>query len=48
MTDKQHSLHFNSSLSNQCDDLAKLSLLNEDILLQHLQQRYEQDLIYVC
>ena len=30
-----------------CDDLAKLSLLTEDILLEHLKHRYERDLIYV-
>ncbi|CAF3797986.1 unnamed protein product [Rotaria sordida] len=28
------------------DDLAKLSLLTEDILLEHLKERYERDLIY--
>ncbi|CAF4150056.1 unnamed protein product, partial [Rotaria sp. Silwood2] len=28
------------------DDLAKLSLLTEDILLEHLKERYEKDLIY--
>ena len=31
----------------QCEDLAKLSLLTEDILLEQLKQRYERDLIYV-
>jgi myosin heavy subunit len=33
--------------SNKYDDLAKLSLLTEDILLEHLKQRYDNDLIYV-
>ncbi len=33
--------------SNKYDDLAKLSLLTEDILLEHLKQRYDTDLIYV-
>lgn len=31
----------------ECHDLAKLSLLTEDILLEHLKRRYEQDVIYV-
>lgn len=30
-----------------CENLAKLSLLTEDILLDELKQRYEHDLIYV-
>ena len=35
------------SISGKYDDLAKLSLLTEDILLEHLKSRYENDLIYV-
>lgn len=35
------------SMVDKYDDLAKLSLLTEDILLEHLKQRYEKDLIYV-
>jgi myosin heavy subunit len=36
-----------SSIVGKYDDLAKLSLLTEDILLDHLKHRYERDLIYV-
>lgn len=36
-----------TNIVGNCDDLAKLSLLTEDILLEHLKRRYEQDLIYV-
>ena len=35
------------SKDGQYDDLAKLSFLTEDILLEQLKQRYEKDLIYV-
>lgn len=35
------------SMVEKNDDLAKLSLLTEDILLEHLKERYNQDLIYV-
>ena len=35
------------SMADKYDDLAKLSHLTEDILLKHLKQRYEKDLIYV-
>lgn len=35
-----------TSIDGQIDDLAKLSFLNENILLEHLRQRYERDLIY--
>ncbi|CAF1090703.1 unnamed protein product [Adineta steineri] len=34
------------SIEGKYDDLAKLSHLTEDILLEQLKQRYEQDLIY--
>lgn len=34
-------------ITGKYDDLAKLSLLTEDILLEHLKSRYENDLIYV-
>ena len=37
----------NASLVHQNDDLAKLSVLNETILLENLKQRYDNDLIYV-
>lgn len=33
-------------ITGKYDDLAKLSLLTEDILLEHLKSRYENDLIY--
>lgn len=36
------------SFSHSDDDLAKLSFLDENILLEHLKQRYDNDLIYVC
>jgi len=36
-----------TSIVGKYDDLAKLSLLTEDILLEHLKHRYERDLIYV-
>jgi myosin heavy subunit len=36
-----------ASTGGEYDDLAKLSLLTEDILLEHLKQRYGRDLIYV-
>lgn len=36
-----------TSINGQIDDLAKLSFLNENILLENLRQRYERDLIYV-
>jgi myosin heavy subunit len=36
-----------TSIIGKYDDLAKLSLLTEDILLEHLKHRYERDLIYV-
>jgi myosin heavy subunit len=36
-----------TTIAGKCDDLAKLSFLTEDILLGHLKQRYENDLIYV-
>ena len=36
-----------SSIIGEHDDLAKLSLLTEDILLEHLKQRYGRDVIYV-
>jgi myosin heavy subunit len=36
------------SIVGKYDDLAKLSHLTEDILLEHLKHRYERDLIYVC
>lgn len=36
-----------TSIDGRIDDLAKLSFLNENILLEHLRQRYERDLIYV-
>ena len=36
-----------SSIVGEHDDLATLSLLTEDILLEHLKQRYARDLIYV-
>lgn len=35
------------SKDGQYDDLAKLSFLTEDILLEQLKQRYEKDVIYV-
>jgi myosin heavy subunit len=36
-----------TSIIGKYDDLAKLSLLTEDILLEHIKYRYERDLIYV-
>jgi myosin heavy subunit len=36
-----------TSIVDKYDDLAKLSLLTEDILLEHIKHRYERDLIYV-
>lgn len=36
-----------TNIVGNCDDLAKLSLLTEDILLEHLKHRYDQDRIYV-
>lgn len=36
-----------TSIIGKYDDLAKLSLLTEDMLLEHLKERYEKDLIYV-
>ena len=36
-----------TSIIGKYDDLAKLSLLTEDILLEHLKHRHERDLIYV-
>ena len=35
------------SMVDKNDDLAKLSLLTEDILLEHLKHRYDKNLIYV-
>jgi myosin heavy subunit len=36
-----------TTIVSKCDDLAKLSFLTEDILLEHIKRRYETDLIYV-
>ncbi|CAF3676597.1 unnamed protein product [Rotaria sp. Silwood1] len=49
LTHEQHlysSIKDTISMVDKNDDLAKLSLLTEDILLEHLKERYERDLIY--
>lgn len=41
------SIKHHISMVDKNDDLAKLSLLTEDILLEHLKDRYDKNFIYV-